>query len=193
MWPLIAARSDPQMPLRFGITRTQSRAGRGGSATSPSLSIDSALVATGGRLQVAGQTPVLEEQMRAVHLDVKQLRQRLHDHIERSCEQQNAVAGALVLPDPPHAFGIDAAKGHRVERLAAKSLHHLRVEPVVLAIEAALKLRSRASLQEEPARPFAKHVRHEGGPVLEWLRAEAHPQEALHDVGLDERSVDDEP
>ena len=128
--------------------------------------------------------------MRAVHLDVKQLRQRLHDHIERSCEQQNAVAGALVLPDPPHAFGIDAAKGHRVERLAAKSLHHLRVEPVVLAIEAALKLRSRASLQEEPARPFAKHVRHEGGPVLEWLRAEAHPQEVLHDVGLDERSVD---
>src|SRR5438093_13597481 len=49
MWPLIAARSEPQMPLRLGITRTQSRAGSAGSGTSPSFSIDRALVATSGR------------------------------------------------------------------------------------------------------------------------------------------------
>src|SRR6266446_5859893 len=56
MWPLIAARSEPQMPLTLGITRTQSRAGRTGSGTSPSFSIDSALVATSGRPPAAFTT-----------------------------------------------------------------------------------------------------------------------------------------
>src|SRR2546429_5020693 len=45
----MAARSDPHMPLTLGITRTQPGAGSEGSGTSPSLSIDSALVATSGR------------------------------------------------------------------------------------------------------------------------------------------------
>src|SRR5256885_12713838 len=49
MWPPIAARSEPQMPARFGMTRTQSGAGRVGSGTSPSFSIERALVATSGR------------------------------------------------------------------------------------------------------------------------------------------------
>ncbi len=49
MWPLIAARSEPQIPARFGMTRTQSLAGSVGSGTSPSFNIDSALVATSGR------------------------------------------------------------------------------------------------------------------------------------------------
>src|SRR5690348_13233049 len=56
MWPPIAARSEPQMPLTLGITRTQSRAGRTGSGTSPSFSIDSALVATSGRPPAAFTT-----------------------------------------------------------------------------------------------------------------------------------------
>src|SRR2546421_7876900 len=54
--PLMAARSEPQMPLTLGITRTQSRAGRAGSGTSPSFSIDSALVATSGRPPAAFTT-----------------------------------------------------------------------------------------------------------------------------------------
>src|SRR5438445_4602676 len=37
------------MPLTLGITRTQSLVGSEGSGTSPSLSIESALVATSGR------------------------------------------------------------------------------------------------------------------------------------------------
>src|SRR6058998_3643899 len=45
----MAARSEPQMPLSDGITRTQFEAGRTGSGTSPSLSIDSDEVATSGR------------------------------------------------------------------------------------------------------------------------------------------------
>src|ERR1700674_3884908 len=45
----MAARSEPQIPLSVGITRTQLRAGSSGSATSPRCSIESALVATSGR------------------------------------------------------------------------------------------------------------------------------------------------
>src|SRR5256712_8875826 len=56
MCPLMAARSDPQIPLTLGITRTQSRAGIAGSGTSPSLSIERALVATSGRPPAAFTT-----------------------------------------------------------------------------------------------------------------------------------------
>src|SRR6202162_4055781 len=45
----MAARSEPQMPLRDGSKRTQSRAGSSGSGTSPRCSIERALVATSGR------------------------------------------------------------------------------------------------------------------------------------------------
>src|SRR5439155_5109082 len=44
------------MPLRLGITRTQSRAGSWGSGTSPSFSIERALVATSARPPAAFTT-----------------------------------------------------------------------------------------------------------------------------------------
>src|SRR5207237_9030349 len=56
MWPLMAARSEPQMPLILGMTRTQSRPGSPGSGTSPSLSIERALVATSARPPAAFTT-----------------------------------------------------------------------------------------------------------------------------------------
>src|SRR5207253_36200 len=52
------------------------------------------------------------------------------------------MTGQLVLSDAPHALGVDAPQRDRVQRLAPEALHHLVVQPVVLAIEAALKLRS---------------------------------------------------
>src|ERR1700682_6277134 len=94
----------------------------------------------------------------------------------------------FMLADPPHAFGVDPAKRDRIESLSPQSLHHLVVEPVVLAIKAALELRSRPALQVEPARRFAKHLCHETGPLIDRLRAQAHPEEVLDDVGLDQRS-----
>src|SRR5712692_1195936 len=46
MWPVMAARSDPQMPASRGRSRTQSGPGRAGSGRSPRLSIESEEVAT---------------------------------------------------------------------------------------------------------------------------------------------------
>jgi len=61
------------------------------------------------------------------------------------------------------------------ERLSAETLHHLVVEALVLAVEASLEVSARAPLEVEPPRRFAQHLRHERGPVLQWLRAESHP------------------
>src|SRR5260370_4329224 len=102
------------------------------------------------------------------------------------------MAGALVLSDPAHALWVDAPKRHGVERLASKTFHHLVVESVVLAIEAALELGARPPLEIQPARRLARHLRHERRPLVDRLGAQAHPEAVLDDVGLDQRSLDGE-
>src|SRR6266851_920980 len=100
------------------------------------------------------------------------------------------MAGALVLPNPAHALRIDAPERHGIERLAPETLHDLVVQPVVLAIEAALELGARPPLEVEPARRLPRHLRHESRPLVHRLRPQAHPQEVFDDVGLDQRPVD---
>ena len=96
----------------------------------------------------------------------------------------------LVLSNPPHALRIDSPQCHRVERLPPESLHDLVVEPVVLTVKAALKFGTRPPLEIQPAWRLARHLGHERRPLVDWLRAEAHPEEVLDHVGFDQGSVD---
>ncbi len=128
--------------------------------------------------------------MRAVDLDIEQLRKRLHHDVKGARQQQHVMARALVLANAAHTLGIHASQRDRVQRLASQPPHDLVVETVVLAIEGALKFSARAALQVEPSRGLAQHLGHERGPILERLRAQAHPQEIFDDVRLHQRAVD---
>ena len=128
--------------------------------------------------------------MRAVHLHLEELGQRLDHNVERACQEQHAVAGALVLANPAHALGIDTPERDGVQGFTAEAFHDVRVEAFVLAVEASLELRARPPLEIEPSRPLAQDVREERRPVLQRLRAKAHPQEVLDNVGLHEGAVD---
>src|SRR5712691_13300985 len=99
------------------------------------------------RVQVSGQAPVLHQQAGAVDLHVQQLSERFDDDVERSGEEQHPMAGALVLSNPAHALRVNAPQRHSIERLAPETLHDLVVQPVVLAIEAALELGARPPLE----------------------------------------------
>src|SRR5207248_9304435 len=95
-----------------------------------------------------------------------------------------------VLADPPHPLRVEAAQGHRVHRLPAELAHVLVFEALVLAVEAALELGPRATLELQPARRLPDQAGQEVGPLAERLRLEAHPDEVLDDVGLDQGAVD---
>src|SRR5260370_39931628 len=103
------------------------------------------------------------------------------------------MAGTLVLSDPAHALRINAPERHGIERLAPETLHDFVVQPVVLAIEAALELGARPPLEIEPARRLARHLRHESRPLVHRPRPQAHPHETFDARALDQRAVDVRP
>ena len=100
------------------------------------------------------------------------------------------MAGVLVGSDPADAFRVEPLQRHLVERLAPEALHVLVVEAAVLPVEVPDELGPRAPLEREPAGSAPRDVGEECRPLGERLRFQAHPDEVLDDVGLDQRAVD---